>query len=94
MDQYGSPFVADFNRTPRTADLFDDPDFWRLLTAARDEPNSTATVCALADFVQDQGFDRTCKLLRNDSQSAIRLLPTKSMCPSTISRRVRAGSVA
>lgn len=76
------------NRHPRTADLFDDSDFWWMCLAFRSSRWCSVTAGGLADLVQKRGFDRLAQLLRVEPEEALRTLPTKSVCPSCFTRRV------
>ncbi len=84
----GNLLEVDREQRPRTADLFEEGDFWAMLRAFRDAKTCRTTAGALADFVQERGFDRLAERLRSDPVAAVKVLPTKSVCPIRFARCV------
>ncbi|VTT96513.1 unnamed protein product [Gemmataceae bacterium] len=69
------PLLTDLTDGPHVAELFDHADFWSLLHAARTARSCSTTLGALADFVQEHGFEGLAALLRRDPRAGLQVLP-------------------
>jgi hypothetical protein len=80
IDECGTPFdPGDADRSPRTADLLDDPAFWDNLRALHNDRSSRTTAERFIKFVRERGFTGLAAALRAKPATALGLLPTKAM---------------
>lgn len=81
------PLLSDLTAGPHVAELFGHADFWSLLHAARTARSCSTTLGALADFVQERGFEGLASRLRSDPRAGLRVLPGAADRPMRLGDR-------
>jgi hypothetical protein len=82
MISNGKPLTDDMTVEPNVGNLFSSNEFWYLLGSVRKEPVTCLTaVGALADFVQEHGFEGFAAHLRTNPNAALPLLPKETDRP-------------